>query len=171
MFWFKIIKKVVKILHSNATPAQIALAIAFGLLAGFSPALSPQAFFFLLLIFIINMNLGMAFISMGLFKLLVLLFDAPSHYLGTMFLVDMSFLKGFWTMLYNMPIIPFTKFNNTVVLGNLIIAVAGFIPVYFLSKKGVVFYREKLQEKVEKFKIMKIFKASKFYNWYQKLLA
>ncbi|MFC1546108.1 TIGR03546 family protein [bacterium] len=170
MFWFKMISKFIKILHSNATSKQIGWGFALGAFTGLMPAASPQSLIGLFIILLVNVNMGMAFLSAALFKIIGLFLDMPADFLGSYLLIDTVQLKDFWTALYNTPIIPFTKFNNTVVLGNMIIALIAFVPLGLLGRKGVVFYREKLQEKVERFKIMKIFKATKIYKWYKRLL-
>src|SRR4029077_16844645 len=86
---------------------------------------------------------------------------------GLIFLVKISALKPFWTRLYNMPIVPYTKFNNTLVMGSLVIGLIFFIPIYFLAREGVLVYRRTLHEKILKLKILQIIKASSFYKYYE----
>ena len=43
-------------------------------------------------------------------------------------------LSGFWTSLYQVPLAPWTSFNNSVVLGSFVLGSAAFVPVYFTSK-------------------------------------
>jgi uncharacterized protein (TIGR03546 family) len=68
-----------------------------------------------------------------------------------------------------MPVIPFTKFYNTVVLGSLVISIILFIPCYIFSKKFIVFYRANYKDKVAKWKIMKLFKLTSVANMADKI--
>ena len=47
----------------------------------------------------------------------VFLLDPVFHSVGYVLLRDLDVLSGFWTFLFNLPIFPLTRFNNTVVLG------------------------------------------------------
>jgi len=51
-------------------------------------------------------------------------------------------------------------------LGSFIIAALLFIPTVIIVKKFVLYYRANLRQKVEKWKIMKLFNLSKFYSIY-----
>ena len=169
MFWFKLLSKFVKILHSEVSPIQIALGVALGAIVGLSPVFSPQSLLLFFVILVVNVNMGAAFLSIALFKIIALLLDAPAHIIGSYLLVDATALGGLWTTLYNTPAVPFTRFYNTVVLGNLVIALAAFVPIAILSRMGIVYYRANLMGKMEQYKVIKILKATKLYKWYQRL--
>jgi uncharacterized protein (TIGR03546 family) len=70
-------------------------------------------------------------------------------------LVQTEGLAPLWTALYNAPLVPFTRFNNTVVLGSLVIALALFLPVLFGTRGLVVFYRARYKAKVDQLGFMK----------------
>lgn len=164
----KILKKLITILNSNATPSQIAGGVVLGSFMGLAPFFCLHKLLILLLIFFLNVNIGAAFLSVLIFSIAGLLVDPLAHQVGYGLLVKTSALTGMWTSLYNMPIIPFTRFYNTIVLGNFVIAVILILPVFFGAKKFVVYYREHLAKKVENWKIMKMFKFSGFYKLYSK---
>lgn len=86
--------------------------------------------------------------------------------IGFHFLVKTPGLKEFWTKLYNTPIVPYTKYNNTIVLGSFVIGVLLLIPIYFLAKAFVRKYRTTWMERMMKFKVVQIIKASAFYRYY-----
>lgn len=169
MFVLQFIAKFFKILSSAASPAQISSGFILGMIIGLTPLWSLHNLIILLLIIILNVNITMAIFSFGLFSLIAYLIDPLFHSLGYFMLVDIKLLHGFWLMLYNVPIIALSKFNNTVVLGSFLSSLVLLIPVYFIMKKAVVTYREKLEPIVLKWKIVKVIKGSKLYSVYGKL--
>lgn len=162
----KILKKLFAILHSNATPSQIAGGVVLGSFMGLAPFLCLHKLVILLLIFFLNVNIGASFLSILIFSLAGLVTDPLAHHVGYALLVKTSALTGIWTALYNMPVVPFTRFYNTIVLGNFVIAVILILPVFLGAKKFVVYYREHLAKKVENWKIIKMLKFSGLYRLY-----
>jgi uncharacterized protein (TIGR03546 family) len=69
--------------------------------------------------------------------------------------------------LYNTAWFRPTHLNNTIVMGSLLVSLAAFIPVFIMIKILVRKYREHLLAWVNKTRVMKFFKASKFYEVYQ----
>lgn len=170
MLWLKLFRKLFKILNGDISPKQIAGGVAFGAIIGLTPILSLHNLLVLLLVCIIRVNVTSVFFSMAIFKLLALLVDPYlSHQLGYLLLVKAEFLRPFWTFLYNLPVIPLTRFNNTIVLGGLIISLVIFYPNLILVNKGVLAYRSSVQPKLEKIKLFKAIKATKIYSWYRKI--
>jgi uncharacterized protein (TIGR03546 family) len=108
---------------------------------------------------ILQVNIGAAFASAAVFALAGLLMDPLADKIGFAVL-NAGFLVPLWTFLYNIPLIPFTKFNNTVVMGNIALSFIFFVPVYVLSNKFLVYYRERWRDKVAKWKIVKLLTAS-----------
>jgi uncharacterized protein (TIGR03546 family) len=79
--------------------------------------------------------------------------------------VDIPGLKGFWTEISSMPAAPYTRFNNTLIMGGLIVAVVLAIPLYIGVKRLIVGYREHVQEKVQNWKIIKILKGTALFRF------
>jgi uncharacterized protein (TIGR03546 family) len=71
--------------------------------------------------------------------------------------------------MYNTPIIALSGFNNTVVLGSLVSSLLLLFPVFLFMKWFVVYYRENLESKVQKMKIVVLLKGSKLYKFYEYL--
>lgn len=165
-FILKFFKKAIKILNSNATPAQIGAGVILGFFIGISPFWGLHKIIFFLMVLLLNVNMSAAFLSMLGFAVIGLILSPVSHSIGYKLLVETPALKDFWTNLYNTPVIPFTRFNNTAVLGSFILACLLSLPLFIGTKKFVVYYRESLASKVEKWKITKILKMSKIYKIY-----
>lgn len=77
-------------------------------------------------------------------------------------------LKPLFTTLYNMPIIPFTRFNNSIVMGSGVVSILLSPFVFILAKFLVTKYREKVVAKFKESKFWKAVKATSFYKWYYK---
>jgi len=169
MFGIEFLSKLLKILRSGASPTQIAGGLILGMMMGLSPSFfSLTNLFLLLLLIVLNVNISMAIFSYAIFSGIAYLLDPWFHTLGYNLLVNVQSLRGLWTTLYNTPVVPFTRFNNTVVMGSLVISIGMLLPVYFLSKKLVISYREKLEPKVQKMKLVKLLKSNQIYQWYEK---
>jgi len=80
-------------------------------------------------------------------------------------------LIGGWTFLYNLPIVPYTQFNNTVMLGSLVMGLLLLIPNYLLMKWLVIQYRERWMTRLQKMKIVQFIKASKVVGFAARLLG
>ena len=81
--------------------------------------------------------------------------DPVTNGLGR-WLLTMPSLHGFWTHLYNMPVMPWTDFNNTVVLGSLAVGIGLVYPVYRFSKPVFRKYTEPFSEWAKKFWLTKV---------------
>ncbi len=106
---------------------------------------------------------------MGLLKLVVGYIDPIANKIGEIVLVDITWLTGLWTWLYNLPIIPFSNFNNTVMMGSLTLAFILAFPIYLLSEFLIDQYQKKYREKVMQLHVLKVLKASKIVDFFSKL--
>lgn len=169
MFFLNIFSKILKILRSNQSPAQIAGGFMLGMILGMAPFWSLLNFFIVFIIIIINVNISAAILAFAAFSAVVYLFDPLIHDLGYWLLADVEALKPLWTILYHAPIVPYTSFNNTVYLGSFVISLILLFPVFWGVKRFVINYREKYEARVQNWKWVKWIKASKAYELYEKL--
>ncbi|HTY00964.1 MAG TPA: TIGR03546 family protein [Bacteroidota bacterium] len=169
MFWFNLIKSFIGIFREGQTPAQVAGGFALGTLIGFSPMLTFQGVLVWLIILALDVNMAAALLAMTVCKLIAYLVDPLFHALGYFILVRVDVLQGLWTSLYNAPIAPLTRFNNTVVMGSFLFAIICFVPVYVGMKRTVVAYRTHIHSRLEKWKIYQILDKSKLVNYYRRI--
>jgi uncharacterized protein (TIGR03546 family) len=80
----------------------------------------------------------------------------------------MHALEGLFTTLYNMPVVPFTRFNNSIVMGSGVITILLSPIVFIISKRLILQYREKVVARFKDTKVWKAVQATKFYQWYYK---
>lgn len=169
MFWLKFISKFIKVLRAGESPSLVAGGFTMGFVLGLTPFWTLQNVFLLIIAILTEVNLAAVFFALFFFSFAAYLFDPLFHDLGYWVLADIDTLRGLWTSLYNMPIAPFTRFNNTVVMGSMLTAVLSAFPVYHFAKKGIIAYRESWAEKIEKAKVVKAVKGSFVFKWYVKV--
>jgi uncharacterized protein (TIGR03546 family) len=169
MFGLKLLAKLIKVLRSGESPGKIAGGFILGMIIGLTPIWSLHNLIVLILLIILNVNLGMAVFSFLLFSGFAYLIDPLFHSLGYWILVDIPALQGLWTTMYNTPVIGLSKFNNTVVMGSLVVSIIMLFPAYFAAKWFVIYYREHIDAKMQKWKIVQMVKSSKIYNLYEKI--
>ena len=167
----RFIHKLIVLLNSGDSPNKLSIALTIGFIAGLIPFNIIITTLLFLILFIGPINFSAGLFAYLIIRLFAGLIDPISHSLGYYLLVDIHALKPFWTMLYNAPIIPLTKFNNTLVLGSLTLGII-LSPIFFiLLKLGIVKYRTSLQEKVKKSKLFKLIKSSTIAKWYSKVIS
>jgi len=160
-----LIKRLVKLLKSESSPTQIAAGFVFGMFLGFLSLKTLFAVPLLLVIILIKVNLSSVLLAALLFRLIAFIVNPIIHSLGYYLLVKVTVLYNFWVNLYNIPLMPYTRFNNTIVMGGLILSLVLMIPIYLGIRSLIVNYRLKYEEKIKKWKIIKILSASKFVKW------
>lgn len=151
------IGSLLRILHSNDDPRQAAMGMALGMVAGLTPLFSLHNLVVLLLLCILRINLASLLFSLGIFSAFAYLLDPLSHQLG-LTVLQLSSLQGLWTEMYNNAFWRLTNFNNTIVLGSLIIALLLFYPLYRLLAWAIVRYRERAMVYIKKWRLEKLFK-------------
>jgi uncharacterized protein (TIGR03546 family) len=156
-----------KLLHSENGTNQIAWGIGMGFILGMTPALSLQSFLVFVCLFLFRIQIGAAFLAAFFFKFCAFLLDGVFDSFGTMVL-ETEALEALFTTLYNMPLIPLTRFNNSIVMGSGIVAIILLPIVVWFSKFLIIRYRESVVEKFKETKVFKAWKATALYQWYYK---
>ena len=169
MFWITIVRDFIKILREGQTPAQVAGGFALGSILGLSPMLTLQGIVVWLIILVLNVNLAASLFALSVFSLIAGLLDPLFHWVGYQVLANIEALQSTWTALYNAPVAPLTRFNNTVVMGSFVSALVLFVPVYFGMKRFVVAYRASVGQKIAQWKVYRVLKQSSLVQWYEKL--
>jgi uncharacterized protein (TIGR03546 family) len=163
----KLLQSLAKTLHSEGTPTQIGLGVALGAALGLTPIANAHNLLILLLLAVLNVSFGAGMLAWGVFVpvgfMLDPLFDRVGHWL----LVDTTTLQPLWTTWDNTPVLALANFDNTVVLGSVVIWVALFVPLWLVSRFAVVRYRATVGERVRQSHFYKVLSASSLYNVYR----
>ncbi len=148
--------KLLKALNSTQATFQLSLALVFGMLSGFLPLFSLINILIILIIFSLNIPLGVYALFTLLFTMIGSLLDSTFAMVGYDLLTNSS-LNSFWTTLYNFNPALWFNFNHTVTLGSFVIGLLLSIPLYFISKPIFSKYRTSFTKLSEKIKIFKWF--------------
>lgn len=169
MFFLQLFANFLKILRAGQTPAQIAAGSALGSIAGLSPHLTLQILVVWLVLLVLNVNLSAALLAFALSALVAFFFDPVFHKIGYFLLVELDGLRDFWTALYNTPLAPLTRFNNTVVLGSFAAALLLSPFVYFAMRSFVLAYRNHVFARIERMRIYQFLRHNALVRWYLKI--
>lgn len=162
----KLLQSLVRTLHSEGAPWQIAAGVMLGSALGLTPIMSGHNLVIVLLIFVLNVSVGAALLGLALFAPLGFLLDPIFDRVGRQLLIETPALEPLWTALYNIPAVPYTSFNNSVVLGSLVSWMVLALPIYLLARLGVLRYRATVGERVRRSRFYQVVTTSRLYNVY-----
>ena len=151
------IKKVGKFivaLNGNASKSQIAAGISWGVLLGLVPINNFFGIVLFIVSFFFSHNHASKLFGMALVKLVSPLLLPVIDMLGWHILYIES-LQPIFTTMYNMPFVPFTKFNNTLVMGGIVGGFLLWLPVFFFFMAFIPLYRNTIAPLIRGSKIFK----------------
>lgn len=161
------IAKLIIAMNSNVKKSQIAAGIAWGLLLG----LVPLGNFFWIVLFLVSfffhIHHGLKLAFMFLFKLAAVI-CAPSIDMLGWEILHITALQPLFTSMYNMPFVPFTQFNNTLVAGGLVAGIVLWLPVFLLLLPFIGWYRNIVAPKIRNSKLAKAINKIPFVALLQK---
>lgn len=166
-FMLKQFFSLIQLINSDTGHNQIAAGVACGLILGFAPAFSLQTLLVIFLLFFFRIQIGAATITAVFFKLVAWVLDPVFHIVGSAVLETES-LRPYFTEMYNMPIVPLTRFYNSIFMGSGLVSLILALPVFFLSRILIMKYRATVLARFQETKFFKALKATKFYGLYAK---
>jgi len=162
----KLIQSIIKTLHSAGTPGQVAAGMALGSALGLTPLMNVHNLIIFALLVLLNVSFGGGMLGWMLFVPIGFLLDPVFDGIGLQ-LLEAPSLRSLWTSWTNTPILPYTNFNNTVVLGSFVGWVVLAVPIFFAARYGVARYRATIGERVRQSRWYKAVTASQLYNIYR----
>jgi uncharacterized protein (TIGR03546 family) len=148
------IAKLILALNGNVSKTQIAAGFAWGTLLGLIPAGNAFWIVLFLISFFFTHHHGAKIAALAFLKILSPLLVYQIDKLGW-YVLHIDSLRSFFTTLYNMPFVPFTKFNNTLVMGGLAAGVILWLPIFFLFMAIIPIFRNTIGIKIRNSKIVK----------------
>lgn len=133
MFVLRPFRLFFKALVVDATPRQMAMGFALGVLVGLVPKGNLLAIGLMMFLCSLRVNLGIGLATIFVMSWASILLDPITHRIGE-FLLKHESLQPLWTTMYDTALFPWTDFNNTVVLGSFVLGVVAFSPLYLLSR-------------------------------------
>ena len=165
MLFLKLLQSIISTLNSEGTPRQIAAGLALGAALGLTPIANVHNLLVFAVACLLNVSFGAFLLGWTVFVPVGFALDPLFHAIG-LALLQAPALTGMWTTLYNVPGVPLTSFNNSVVLGSVVGWVVLWLPIFFLARWLVVKYRVHVYERLKKMKFFQALAASKLYNYY-----
>ncbi len=157
----------IKLLNSDTGNISLATGMTCGFILGMTPVLSLQSLIIFLILFIFRIQIGAAFATAFFFKFVAYLLDPVFHAIGSQVL-EVESLRPLFTTLYNLPLIPYTRFNNSIVMGSAVVTFCLSPFVFLASQYFIIKYREIVVARFKNTKFWKAIEATKFYQWYYK---
>lgn len=133
MSFFRLLFKAFDWLRLDADDFRFSLAAVLGALAGLIPVTTLHGALVVALFFCLRINPLCGLAGMALSALLSAPFDFAFHALGVRLLTRPD-LHRLWSGLYHWPVFPYTRFNNSVVMGRTLVALASALPLYFACR-------------------------------------
>jgi uncharacterized protein (TIGR03546 family) len=129
---FRLLRRIVSVFTAAASPRQIAFGLALGAMIGLVPKGNLTAALLAMVLLSLRVNLAAGTAAALVFSWAGALCDPLAHRIGSTVLAY-PWVQPIGAYLFDLPIVPWTALNNTVVLGNLILGLVLFYPVYWLS--------------------------------------
>lgn len=143
----KALARLIVALNANTRPAEIAAGAAFGVLLALVPGGNLLWYALFVIAFLVRMNLAAMFLVLGLARLVVPFADPALDALGWLVL-NLPALEPAFTTLAGLPVVPWTRFNDTVVMGGLVAGIVLWVPVFLLFLLLVKIYRRRIRERI-----------------------
>src|SRR6266853_6667952 len=150
----KLIQSLFAALHSEGTPGQLAAGLVLGSFLGLTPLVNLHNAIIFAALVLLNVSFGGGMLGWALFVPVGFLLDPLFDKIGLSLLTAPS-LRPLWTDWTNTPILPFTNFNNTIVLGSFVCWLVLAIPIFFAARYGIARYRATIGERVRQSKAYK----------------
>lgn len=154
-FFLRPVRFFFKALVEDNSPNQMALAFALGLTIGLVPKGNLIAIGLMVILGVIRVNLGVGMLTALFVSWLSIFVDPITNWIGLSLLQHDS-LVPLWTDFAQKPLAPWTKFNNTIVLGSLMLGLILFVPAWIASRPVFAKYTPDWAERLQKAKLVQV---------------
>lgn len=152
------LKKIVKFfkdLNANSHPGEVAHAICCAMILGFMPKNNLLWFVIFFLLLFVRINKSCYLLFTFLISQITPFLDPIFNSIGLKILLYKPFESVFVKML-DIPFVPLTKFNNTIVIGSLASGLALYIPIYIILRLFISVWRKSLAPSLAETKFVKM---------------
>ncbi len=163
-----VLAKILRLLNSETAPSQIAAAVALACVFGMTPLWTLHNVIVLLLVLWLRINLSLFIVAWGLFTVLAFALDPVIDAVGHA-LLTADALRPMWAALYGTDFGRLSDFNNTVVMGSLVVSLLLVPVVWYATVVIVRQYRTHLLSWVERTRLYQVLRGTRLFNLYQSI--
>ena len=168
MFFLKQLFEFLKLLHAENSTGQLACGVVLGMYLGFTPVTTLHWYLYWVVLFLFRINIGAACLAWAVFKATSFGLDPLFHSVGMWALTDLPALKPLWVLGTRMDVVPYTRFNNSIVMGSFLTAAACSLPVGLATVFLIRRYRSLVVARFKTTWLWRAWSGSKLYNLYAK---
>jgi uncharacterized protein (TIGR03546 family) len=128
-----IVRRLARALVASTSPGQLAIGFTLGIIIGVMPKTNLIALTLCVVMFSLRCNKGLGLSAAAAFSLLGHAIDPFTHKVG-LAVLSIHSMQATYASLLNLPLGPWVGFNNTVVLGTLLLGLYVAYPVFWLSR-------------------------------------
>lgn len=154
-FCLQPVRFVAEALTEESSGRQLALGFSMGMVVGLVPKGNLTAVVLMTILCASRVNLGAGLAAAFLFSWAGLVIDPLTHHLG-LALLSIDALAPFYTLLSDAPLVPWTRFNNSVVLGSFVLGLCLFYPVFRFTQPLFERNLPRLTARLREFKIVQL---------------
>ncbi len=154
-FMVKQFAKFFRALNANSKPSEIAHALCLGVILGLMPKNNVLWYLIFVFFMFVRINKGFYFLAALVVSQFAWIFDDVFNDVGLAVLHYQAF-ENFFARIIDIPFVGFTRFNNSIVMGSLVVSLVAYIPVFVLGILFVKLWRTVLSPAIVKLPIVKI---------------
>jgi uncharacterized protein (TIGR03546 family) len=126
------IRSLVAALLAHDAPNQLAAGFALGMVLGLAPKGNLIALSLLVLLFSLRVNAGIGLLAAFAFSWVGPVLDPFTDKLGA-YVLTVGAMQSTYAAMFHLPLGPLFAFNNTVVVGSLLVGLWALYPTYWIS--------------------------------------
>ncbi len=149
------VRLLLKAMVMESTPRQMSLGLALGVCVGLVPKGNLLAIVLGILLAATRVNLAIATFAIVVCALTSGFADSFFNQVGG-YILALPVLQDLWIELANMPFMPWTKFNNTIVMGSFVVGLVLIWPIHRISRPVFEKYSQRLAVVARRWWITKI---------------
>ena len=161
--------KFLRVLASEAAPIQISMGIALAMIAGLTPLFSLHNLLVVFVLLTFRINLAAFILALALFSGLAYLLDPLFHSFG-LSLLQHTEMQDVWMNMYNSTFWRVAHFNNTIVIGSLVITLLMFVPMVLIMNVLIKHYRTHVLVYLNNSKLVSWLQSSKLVTRFSSMM-
>lgn len=151
-----LIARLIASLNANNRPGEVAAGVATGALLAMLPSGNLLWAALFVLAALVKLNLAIAIGVLVVASPFAPFGDQLFHSVGIAILRH-SPLQDLFEALYALPLVPLTRFNNSIVMGSLVVGIAAWIPLFVVARQLTLLYRRSIHPRIAQSRIVRAF--------------